>query len=429
MTLFGLPETRVRALIAGVRGVLQPEMDVETAGDCFARAAWTGISEPGDGVAGLLVTSLGARTALTTVLDAWPPEELARRVRDSAGATADTADGDDLASLIAQGQQRWRPRLSSAEVIHSLERANRASVTLLVPDDRLWPSSLDDLGVHAPIALWWRGRPAALESLPQSIALVGARAATGYGEHVAMEASAGLVDRGFAIVSGAAYGIDGMAHRAALASDGITVAFLAGGADRFYPSGHDALLTRIAESGAVLSELPCGAAPTKWRFLQRNRLIAAASAATVVLEAGWRSGSLNTAGHASALGRPLGAVPGPVTSPTSAGCHRLIREYDAICVTTAAEMAELVGQRSIQVPLDLPENLPHSGAADDRSAGAGRTSDQIRVFDALSARAPRHVGDIARRSGLSREAVQAALGGLDLEGAVRERDSGWCRVK
>jgi len=110
----------------------------------------------------------------------------------------------------------------------------------------------------------------ALAALPRSIALVGVRAATGYGEHVTMEASAGLVDRGYVIVSGAAYGIECMAHRAALASHGQTIAFLAGGVDRFYPSGHDALLTRIVEQGAVISELPCGQAPTKWRLLQRK---------------------------------------------------------------------------------------------------------------------------------------------------------------
>src|SRR5690606_23806686 len=157
------------------------------------------------------------------------------------------------------------------------------------------------------------------------------------------------------------YGIDGMAHRAALASGGQTIAFLAGGVDRFYPSGHDALLTRIVECGAVVSELPCGSQPTKWRFLQRNRLIAAAGRATVVIEAGWRSGSLNTAGHAAALGSPRGAVPGPVTSAASAGCHRLIRDFDAICVTTPAEMAELIPPScatSEQVP-----NLPPTGSS------------------------------------------------------------------
>jgi DNA processing protein len=157
-----------------------------------------------------------------------------------------------------------------------------------------------------------------------------------------MEAASGLVDRGFAVVSGAAYGIDGMAHRAALASHGQTIAFLAGGVDRFYPSGHDALLSKIVESGAVVSELPMGAAPTKWRrFLMRNRLVAAVSQATVVIEAGWRSGSLNTAGQARELGRPVGAVPGPVSSAASAGCHRLIRDYGATLVTCAEEMADL----------------------------------------------------------------------------------------
>ena len=133
----------------------------------------------------------------------------------------------------------------------------------------------------------------------------------------------------------------GFRYRAVLASSGHTVAYLAGGVDRFYPSGHDTLLSRIVEAGVVASELPCGAAPTKWRFLMRNRLIAASTKATVVVEAGWRSGSLNTAGHAFTLGRPLGAVPGPVTSAASAGCHRLIRECGAIVITNADEAAEL----------------------------------------------------------------------------------------
>ena len=438
MTLFGLDETRVVELVAGVRGSQPEGDDPATAGEVFARAAWSGLAEPGDGTAGLLVASVGASVALTAILESWSPVRIGALVRDALGdepggpdivfaasPSADPTEADaetsaELEQAIDLGLQRWRPRLTSTEVIRSLQQAARTQTRLLLATDALWPNSLDDLEQHAPLALWWRGVPGALAALPNSIALVGARAATGYGEHIAMEASAGLVDRGFAIVSGAAYGIDGMAHRAALASDGTTVAFLAGGVDRFYPSGHDSLLTRIVATGAVVSELPCGAAPTKWRFLQRNRLIAAASAATVVLEAGWRSGSLNTAGHASALGRPLGAVPGPITSPTSAGCHRLIREFAAVCVTNPTEMAELVGERSIQVPLDWP----------DTDAGPGpipRTSDQVRVFDALSGRSPRTVGDLARRAGLSTAAVRGALGGLDLDGAAQEREAGWVR--
>jgi len=424
MTIYGLAEAQVMALAGGVRrdghSATGHETDpVPVATEVFARAAWTGIVEPGDGVAGLLVGCLGAPRALTAVLEAWTSTRIAGVLTEN--GFDDTED--ELGNSLEQGLLRWRPRLNSTEVVHSLQQAERVRAQLLLPQDDLWPRSIDDLGAHAPLALWWRGTPAALTGLDNSLALVGARAATGYGEHVTMEASAGLVDRGFTIVSGAAYGIDGMAHRAALASEGLTVAFLAGGVDRFYPSGHDALLTRIAADGVVLSELPCGAAPTKWRFLQRNRLIAASSLATIVLEAGWRSGSLNTAGHAAALGRPLGAVPGPVTSPTSAGCHRLIREFDAVCVTTAAEMAELAGERTVQVPLDF------SGAdgEDCREVGAGRTSEQIRVFDALSTRSPRSIPELARRSGLSPGAVRGALGALDLEGAAGEREAGWVR--
>jgi DNA processing protein len=301
----------------------------------------------------------------------------------------------------------------------SLRQAARYAVRLLVPDDPAWPAGFDDLGLHAPLALWLRGKESVLATAPASLALVGARAATGYGEHVAMEASAGLVDRGYTIVSGAAYGIDGMAHRAALASSGRTIAVLAGGVDRFYPSGHEALLTRIVEEGAVVSELPCGAAPTKWRFLQRNRLIAAASRATIVLEAGWRSGSLNTAGHAAALGRPLGAVPGPVTSAASAGCHRLIRDFGAVCVTNPDEMAELA-------PL---ESARAAGAdAGEPDAGPNLSAEELRVRDALSTRSARLVDDIAARSGLSVASVQSVLGAMQLEGAAVERASGWVRA-
>lgn len=420
MTLFGLDPATVLSLALGVR-----DGDDDDASQTFARAAWSGIAEPGDGAAGFLVGGLGPVDALSAVLDGWSPERLAAACDDHGGL------GPGLRDAMAQGLERWRPRLRSGDVVRSMQQAERVGARLIVPGDPLWPHSVGDLGSHAPLALWWRGTPDALTALGRAIALVGARAATGYGEHVAMEAAAGLVDRGYAIVSGAAYGIDGMAHRSALASSGQTVAFLAGGVDRFYPSGHDGLLTRMAEVGAVIAELPCGSSPTKWRFLQRNRLIAAASSATVVLEAGKRSGSLNTAGHAAALGRPLGAVPGPITSPTSAGCHRLIREFDAVCVTDADEMAELAegwdagsGVSGAGTPdRDAPaaDELRHFR----RALGIG--GEHMRVLDALSKRSPRSVPDIAARAGLSTSAVLAVLGDLTMEGTVAERENGWVR--
>ena len=401
MTMFGVGENELTPLLTAVAG---RDLDRGELEELFARAAWSGIAEPGDRMAGALVAQLGAATALRTLMTSPTAEQLA--------AALEIEKATDAQAAI----DRWMPRLRPLDTLATLKQAARVGARLLIPSDLHWPVGVDDLAEHAPLALWVRGTDAALDSLSRSIALVGARAATGYGEHVTMEASAGLVDRGYSIVSGAAYGIDGMAHRAALASHGQTVAFLAGGVDRFYPSGHDALLTRIAEVGAVVSELPCGQAPTKWRFLQRNRLIAAASRATVVLEAGWRSGSLNTAGHAATLGRPLGAVPGPVTSAASAGCHRLIRDYTAICVTNPDEMAELS-------PLEAAPAL-----FSDASEPGSPSSDLVRLYDALSSRSPRTSADIAARSGLSIAHVQGLLGALALEGEVAERERGWVRA-
>ncbi|HEX4443267.1 MAG TPA: DNA-processing protein DprA [Galbitalea sp.] len=409
--MFGLKEAEVATLI---RAVASDDLDREGIRDRFARATWTGIAEPGDRMAGLAVETLGAAGALDAVVERWPtPRWLAAFTQ----AGVDAVPEDEVGQAI----DRWQPRLKSETALLALRQSARFGARLLTPDQVLWPAGLSDLGLHAPLALWLRGTDGALASLANSIAMVGARAATSYGENVTMEASAGLVDRGFAIVSGAAYGIDGMAHRAALASHGQTIAFLAGGVDRFYPSGHDALITRIVAEGAILSELPVGQPPTKWRFLQRNRLIAAASQATIVVEAGWRSGSLNTAAHASTLGRPLGAVPGPVNSATSAGCHRLIRDYDATLVTNPDEMAELVTGPTPAHPLDgAPGRVVAEGGVTD-------SPEVTRLLDALSVTAPRATGDIAARCGLSIAAVQSLLGRLELDDRVAERERGWIK--
>ena len=409
--MFGLGEAEVATLVRAIAG---SSLDREAIRDRFARATWTGIAEPGDRTAGLVVAALGAADALDAVVARWPAPQWAAAVLQAG------VDGVPE-SEFQQAIERWQPRLKSATALLAVRQAARYGARLLVPDADGWPVGMEDLGLHAPIALWMRGTDRALAALDTSIAIVGARAATGYGEHVTMEVSAGLVDRGYAIVSGAAYGIDGMAHRAALASHGVTVAFLAGGVDRFYPSGHDALLTRIVEEGAVMSELPCGQPPTKWRFLQRNRLIAAASQATVVVEAGWRSGSLNTAGHAAEIGRPIGAVPGPVTSAASAGCHRLIRDYDATLVTNADEVAELLGDQP------NPTGVPRVELLETGALSA--SPDETRLLDALSFTAPRQTPDIAARAGLSITAVQSLLGALELEGRVAERERGWIKKK
>jgi len=388
---------------AALLPLVNGELDDERARRLLAVHAWSCLIEPGDAIAGRLVSTMGHEEALAAAVAGRSPTA----ALDAAGITSRTWQ---------EALKRWLPRVNERAMRDALDVARRAGVSLLTPEDPQWPASLADLGDHAPLLLWVRGDLGRLSDPTPTVALVGARASTSYGEHVTMEIAAELVARGVAIVSGAAYGIDGAAHRAVLTAGGTTVAILAGGADRPYPSGHAHLIDGVAQSGAVVSEVPCGSAPTKWRFLQRNRLIAALADVTVVVEAGWRSGSLNTAGHAAALGRALGAVPGPVTSPASAGCHRLMREFDAQCVTSADDVVELLGGPTPTL-FDMP---PVQGPGE-------RTDDVTRVTDAMSFRAPRETSDIARRAGLTPEEVTAILGLLTLDGSVIRAEGGWRR--
>ncbi|MFE5567024.1 DNA-processing protein DprA [Amycolatopsis japonica] len=231
-----------------------------------------------------------------------------------------------------------------------LARATAAEARLVTPEDDEWPAwpllsmaVARDRGVSGmapPLALWVRGPERLDEAVNQAIAIVGARAATGYGEHNAAELGYHLADQGVPVFSGAAYGIDGAAHRGALNTNGTTVAVLGCGIDVAYPAAHTALLHRIAKTGALVSEYPPGTSPARHRFLVRNRLLAALTTATVVVEAGRRSSALNTAETACALGKVVTAMPGPVSSAMSAGCHALIREGKATLVSSVADLLD-----------------------------------------------------------------------------------------
>lgn len=393
MTTFDLSPSAARRATAGVSD--PATLDDDTAAERFARAIWSGVGEPGDGVAGALIAALGATEALARVEDA--------------GLRVEGVSPTEL----AHARRRWGPRLGARAVRDSLAIAAASGIRLVTPGDPHWPAQVDDLGRHAPVCLWVRGATAALAALQPSVAIVGARASTSYGDHVAMELAAELTGGGIPVVSGAAYGIDGAAHRAALRVGGRTVALLAGGAEKSYPTGHTGLIDDIARTGAVISEVPCGSTPTKWRFLQRNRLIAALSDATIVVEAGWRSGSLNTANHALQLGRGLGVVPGPITSPASAGAHQLLRAGQAECITSADDVRELLGF-GVSSGAPAPDGRPSTDAA-------------MRVRDALSTRSWRDATDLARRSGMSRQDVEGLLGMLHLGGEVERSAEGWRR--
>lgn len=311
----------------------------------LARAALTRLLEPGDCLASATVDALGPERALVVMTgrESIGPSE-------SDLVTERLGDEGSLARRWSAGLERWAPRGVRLDAARDLENMRQLGGGLLTPEDEGWPSALADLGDGAPVGLWFRGNG----SLPQSasaLAVVGSREATAYGSQVAQAIAAHAVSHGVCVVSGGSYGIDGAAHRAALAAESAesvpTVAVLAGGLDRFYPAGHEELLREVMEAGLLVSELPPGATPTRHRLLHRllhrNRLIAALAGAIVVVESRWRSGAQNTAGHALALGRGVGAVPGPVTSASSAGCHRLLQEGAAQLVASPEQALALLG--------------------------------------------------------------------------------------
>lgn len=258
-------------------------------------------------------------------IDALGPVEVVAKIR---GRGYDTVKYEKLISRIEGAQ--------SSSVIAAIATSGSEFIT---PEDPVWPIQLNDLSA-LPIGLVVRGSVEALH-IP-SLAIVGTRNPTNYGVRVAGDFAAGFADREWAIVSGGAYGIDAAAHRGALMAEGVTIAVLAAGIDVNYPAGHARLFAEIAETGALVSEVMPGVRAIPSRFLTRNRLIAALSKSTLVVEAAFRSGSLRTARDAAELMRPVMAIPGPITSPTSEGCHRLIGERAAEVVTSVADAVEFV---------------------------------------------------------------------------------------
>lgn len=351
-----------------------------------------------------------------------PCEELAALVR-SAGAL-EAADRVRRGEVAPQLAERTAARRDIDSAAADLDVLHRRGGRLITPEDDEWPALAlapftgaalrDKPQARLPLALWVLG-PARLDQVAErSAAIVGTRAATAYGEHVAADLSAGLAEHDVDIVSGGAYGIDGAAHRATLAADGVTVAVLAGGIDVPYPAGHSALLHRVASTGLVISEYPPGVRPARHRFLTRNRLVAALGTATVVVEAGIRSGAANTAAWARALGRVVCAVPGPVTSSASAGCHVLLRA-GAELVTRADEVREIVGRAG-----EFADEPPRPAGVLD---GLGDT--ERRVYEALPARGVRTPDEIAVASGLAPGAVLGPLAMLEIAGLAQRRDGRW----
>lgn len=321
-------------------------------------------------------------------------------------------------------------RAAADRSVADLEHMANLGGRLVTPDDDEWPEYRfqpmaerippetphheDEVRELRPVALWVIGDGRLDELLERSVAMVGTRAPSNYGERVTDEFAGDLSAEGFTIVSGGAYGIDGAAHRAALAAEGRTIAFVAGGLDRPYPAGHAGLFRRIAESGVVVSEYPPGTVPGRHRFLNRNRIVGTATGGVVVVEAGFRSGTRNTATWAGRRGVPVCAVPGPVTAATSVTCHQLIRD-GATLVSRSSEVIEEVGRiGELALELEVPER-PTDGLEEPA----------LRVHDALPARSGLPVSEIASIAGLPARAVMMQLAVLETKGLVTRDGALW----
>lgn len=360
-------------------------------GDRRARLLLSAVAEPGDPDLPRLVRQHGAEAVLERV-----------RSRSAAGKV-----------------QGWQTRLEGLDAGLLEDQGARAGARFVCPDDPDWPAGLDDLrslesGVGqrrtgAPVGVWVKGD---VRRHDAAVAVVGARQCSSYGDEVVARLSQGLCARGMSIVSGGAYGIDARAHAATLDVGGHTVAVMAGGIDKTYPAGNAALLDRVAAEGAVVSEAPPGAVPSRSRFLVRNRLIAALSAGTVVVEAALRSGSLNTLRWARQLGRGAMVVPGSVLAVTSGGTNQMLREPGVLAVTAADEILEHVspvGQNLAERP---------SGPVTPRD---GLSVVEQQVLDAFPAYEAIDLDALRRRSGCPAPGVAAAVATLLSEGLVEAR--------
>ncbi|GEL17781.1 DNA-processing protein DprA [Pseudonocardia asaccharolytica] len=366
-------------------------------GVLLARAYLSRVAEPPAAALAAFVEDVGAVEAAERVRRGAVPEKVARQTE------------------ARRGVDRAQTDLACAEGI---------GARLLVPEDSGWPrwpfaafALTGDPDLAPPLALWVRGPARLAELSERAVAVVGARAATGYGVHIACDIAGGLAERECTVVSGAAIGIDGAAHRGALAAGGPTVAVLACGIDRAYPAAHAALLHRIGESGLVVTEYPPTAVPARHRFLVRNRLLAGMAGGTLLVEAGLRSGAQRTAADALALGRLVMAVPGPVTSGMSAGCHELIRK-GALLVSRVEEVLEAVGRLGIDLAAEPDRPVQPTDGLDPV---------QVRVHDALPARAARDICWLMLESGLPIEVVRPALVELERRGLAEYREGRWQR--
>ncbi len=337
---------------------------------------------------------------------------------------------DKFGKALATRRLRWNRRMERT-LNAEAHMAATCGAWLVTPADPLWPPQLNDLGPARPYGLWCRGDSRHLLDVASapSVALVGSRDPSIYGTEATTHLAAELARRGYTVISGGAMGIDIAAHRAALTQQGSdlpTIAFMAGGLDRLYPVQNSDALNMIVDRGLIMSEVSVGNTPTRWRFLERNRLIAALARHTIVVEARWRSGALNTARHAMEIGRTLWAVPGQINSPNSVGTNRLLRDGLAQTLTEAADILEYDAAAGFELGTEHESEWDQAASS---SALDELTERQGRVWDDLSPRSYRGVDEIAAALGLSARDVMADLFHLGRCGLAESSGTSWRKVR
>lgn len=337
---------------------------------------------------------------------------------------------DKFGKALATRRLRWNRRMERTLNVEA-HMAATCGAWLVTPADPLWPPQLNDLGPARPYGLWCRGDSRHLLDVASapSVALVGSRDPSIYGTEATTHLAAELARRGYTVISGGAMGIDIAAHRAALTQQGSdlpTIAFMAGGLDRLYPAQNSDALNMIVDRGLIMSEVSVGNTPTRWRFLERNRLIAALARHTIVVEARWRSGALNTARHAMEIGRTLWAVPGQINSPNSVGTNRLLRDGLAQTLTEAADILEYDAAAGFELGTEHESEWDQAASS---SALDELTERQGRVWDDLSPRSYRGVDEIAAALGLSARDVMADLFHLGRCGLAESSGTSWRKVR
>lgn len=415
-------------------------------------------AEPADELVVEALTTLGAPLTLHYLLTGhipdehtWErgePDEQLSEFLHSVGAPAEgdstlfsSANGyytpgehqmsrDKFGKALATRRLRWNRRMERT-LNAEAHMAATCGAWLVTPADPLWPPQLNDLGPARPYGLWCRGDSRHLLDVASapSVALVGSRDPSIYGTEATTHLAAELARRGYTVISGGAMGIDIAAHRAALTQQGSdlpTIAFMAGGLDRLYPAQNSDALNMIVDRGLIMSEVSVGNTPTRWRFLERNRLIAALARHTIVVEARWRSGALNTARHAMEIGRTLWAVPGQINSPNSVGTNRLLRDGLAQTLTEAADILEYDAAAGFELGTEHEsewDQVASSSALDELTERQGR------VWDDLSPRSYRGVDEIAAALGLSARDVMADLFHLGRCGLAESSGTSWRKVR